>query len=112
MGFTEQGEGLLQDHPAGTGTRKLSGVAPPPPAPVWKGLLSSFHTWEGFPGQKAVAGKGSRGLWNERESSSGALREDTATSEGWGLRQAFNPSELEKQRRGGFRVQTQRQETR
>lgn len=38
MGFTEQGEGLLQDRPAGTGTRKLSGVAPPPaPCPCLEG---------------------------------------------------------------------------
>lgn len=74
MGFTEQGEGLLQDRPAGTGTRKLSGVATSPPTPVWKGLLSSFHTWKGFPGQKAVVRKGSRGLWNERASSSGSTQ--------------------------------------
>lgn len=86
MGFIQQGEGLLQDGPAGTGTRILSGVPPPPnlflcpslegspffipylPAP--RGFCSRpWKTGKCPLVRPAVARERSRGSWNEREPS-------------------------------------------
>lgn len=68
MGFTEQGEGLLQDRPAGTGTWKLSGVAPPRPLPL-SGRVSFLHS---------TPGKGSlvRKLWPGRGAGACGMREN------------------------------------